>query len=226
MAGKRHAAKNTTKAEIAKRARVPASLLRAVPGKTPKQRAESLKEFKRHGFRTAGDRYVVVDGPRDGKRNPIKGARVTLKKGGVVVITAGNRKDYIYGFTRKEKKNFAAFPEAFLDNQYLVLAKTFPSLKKARKPQVRLQWGAYQATKDFAPNYFTAKYFAAISPEERREEGKKAKPRGDKLTGMHVVIHSAPKRKKKKTTAKKKTAAKKTKGAKRGRGKRNKRRRA
>lgn len=147
------------------------------------------EELKAHGFRTT-DKGVIVDGPRDRRRNPIKGARVEVLKGGVIKTSVGQRRDFIYGFTRKEKKEFAKDPGAFEKKKLRELEALLPSLKKVRKKQVRLQWGAYQATKDFAPSYFTAKYFASISPEEVRRVGKRrAKPRADKLTGFHVVIH-------------------------------------
>lgn len=215
MASKRQR-KNTTKAEsratIARRARVPESMLRKVPGRTKSERAEQRKEFKKHGFRVAGN-YVVVDGPRDRKRKPIKGAKVELLKGGIVKITAGKRRDYIVGFTKKEKQDFAVFGEGFAENKYKYLQKIFPTLKRVKKPQTRLQWGAYQATKDYAPSYFTNKYFASVSPEDRRREGKQAGPRADKLTGLHFVVHV-------RSTKKKKSKANKSKGAKRGKGKR------
>lgn len=150
------------------------------------------EELRKHGFRTT-TRGVIVDGPRDKRRNPIKGSRVKVMSGGVVQTSTGQRRDYIYGFTRKEKRAFAQDPEAFTKSKIAELMKRFPHLKW--KKQVRLQWGAYQATKDFSPSYFTATYFAAISPEEKRKVGKKrAKPRADKLTGLHIVVH-IPKRK-------------------------------
>lgn len=169
--------------------RVPLDLERRA---SKKQRAE----LKQHGFRTT-ERGVIVDGPRDKRRVPLKGSRVKVLSGGVVQTSVGQRRDYIYGFTRAEKKKFADNPEAFTNSKVAELMERFPHLR--RKKQIRLQWGAYQATKDFSPNYFTATYFAAISPEERRKVGKKkAKPRADKLTGLHIVVHVPKKKAKKK----------------------------
>jgi hypothetical protein len=163
--------------------RIPKGMERRVRSKATRA------ELKAHGFRTT-KRGVVVDGPRDRKREPIPGSKVEVMRGGVIKTSVGARRDFIYGFTAKEKREFARDPAAMERKILARLRKQFPSLAKARKPQTRLQWGAYQATKDFSPTYFTAKYFAAISPEETRREGKRgAKPRIDKLTGFHVVIH-------------------------------------
>lgn len=154
--------------------------------KTDKRTRDDARE---HGFHV-NHKGVVVDGPRDRRRKPIPGSKVEVKRGGVVIWKTGQRRDYIYGFTKKEKREFAKDPAGFEKRKLKELRSMFPNLRKARKPQVRLQWGAYQATKDFAPSYFTAKYFAAISPEEKRKVGKRrARPRIDKLTGFHFVIH-------------------------------------
>jgi hypothetical protein len=151
--------------------------------------ARQRDELKKHGFRTT-KKGVIVDGPRDKNRQPIKGAKLEVLKGGVIKTSVKQRRDFIYGFTRQEKREFAKNPGAFEAKKMKELESLFPSLKKAKKKQIRLQWGAYQATKDFAPSYFTARYFAAVSPEEVRKVGKKkAKPRADKLTGLHIVIH-------------------------------------
>lgn len=165
-----------------KRERIPKELER--PASKPQR-----DELRAHGFRTT-KRGVIVDGPRNKRREPIKGARIAVAKGGVIKMSVGQRRDFIYGFTKKEKKEFARDPGAFEKKKLKELRSLFPLLRKARKPQVRLQWGAYQATKAFAPSYFTAKYFASISPEEIRKVGKRhAKPRTDKLTGFHIVVH-------------------------------------
>lgn len=166
--------------------RLPKDMLRSARGKT-------LDEAKEHGFRVTKS-AVVVDGPRDKRRKPIKGARVKVLRGGVVQTSVGQRRDIIYGFTRAERKAFAKDPDGFTESKVAELMARFPTLRR-RKKQIRLQWGAYQATKDFAPSYFTARYFASVSPEERRKAGKKARPRADKLTGLHIVVH-VPKKKK------------------------------
>ena len=177
----------------AKRERLPSSMLAKIPGKKNKQE-EIAKELRQHGFRTT-DTKVLVDRPRNRKREIVRGSRLKIHRGGVVSMRVKERADYVYGFTAKEKKQFAQNPELLISEITKRLRKSFPLLK-ARKVQVRLQWGAYQATKDFAPTYFTSKYFAAISPEDKRRDKKKAKPRLDKLTGVHFVVHVPKKRKK------------------------------
>jgi hypothetical protein len=180
--------------DVAKKIAAKAKQRRAAAPRIPKElerpaTAKQREELKQHGFRTT-KRGVIVDGPRDKRRQPIKGAKLEVLKGGVIKTSVKQRRDFIYGFTRQEKREFAKNPGAFEQKKMRELEKLFPSLKKARKKQIRLQWGAFQATKDFAPSYFTSKYFAAVSPEEIRKVGKKkAKPRSDKLTGLHIVIH-------------------------------------
>jgi len=163
------------------RARIPRKIERRAS-------ASQLRELKEHGFRTT-KHGVIVDSPRNKLRQQIPGAKTEVKSGGVIHQTVKHRHDYIYGFTRKEKKEFAKNPQHMESIIFERLRVRFPNLRKA-KVQTRLQWGAYQATKDFSPSYFTAKYFSEISPEELRREGKtRARPRADKLTGLHFVVH-------------------------------------
>ena len=139
-------------------------------------------ELKIRGFYT-NSRGVIIDGPRDTKRQPIKGAKFQIQKNGVIKWTVKQRQDYIIGFTKKEKKQFALDPEGFVKKKLAELKKSHPSLKGLkRKPQVRLQWGAYQHTKDFSPTQFGTKYLTKHAPREKM-------PRLDKLTGLHIVIH-------------------------------------
>ena len=161
---------------------------------TKKQAAE----FKAHGFFVSG-KNVIFDGPRDKRRKQIKGAKISPLSGGVIKTSVKQRRDFTYGFTKEEKQEFAKNPELMTKQILARLRKRFPSLRKARKIQERLQWGSYQATKDFSPNYFTGKYFADTSPEEVRRVGKRrATPRIDKLTGLHFVIHVPSKARKRK----------------------------
>lgn len=189
MARQRHKSKSSTSS-----ARIPSDMIRRA---SKKQR----DELRAHGFRTT-NKGLVIDGPRDRRREKISGAKTEILKGGVVKFSVGQRRDFIYGFTRKEKKEYAKDPEAFEKKKIRELMDQFPSLRR-RKKQVRLQWGSYQGTKNFAASYFTAKYFSDISGEERstaRRQKRRAQPRIDKLTGFHIVIHVAdkPKRRKKK----------------------------
>jgi len=152
---------------------------------TKAQRAE----LKKRGFYT-NTRGVIVDSPRNTKRQQIKGAKLTIEKKGVIKWSVKQRRDYIIGFTKKEKKEFALDPKSFEKKKLAELRKTHPSFKGLkRKPQVRLQWGAYQATKDFSPNVFNSKYLMKWLPREKEHKI-------DKLTGFHIVIHVPRKRKK------------------------------
>lgn len=139
---------------------------------------EALKE---RGFFTT-KRGVIVDGPRDSKRQPIKGAKLTISKDGTVKWSVKQRRDYVVGLTKKERREFAKNPEAVIARKEQELRERFPSVGKRRKIQTRLQWGAYQATKDFSPRVFTAKYFAKFLPREQEHKM-------DKLTGLHFTVH-------------------------------------
>jgi hypothetical protein len=149
-----------------------------------KQRAE----LKEHGFFTT-EKGVIIDGPRSADRQPIKGTRFAIHKGGVVSFTNKKktakgeyiRRDYVAGFTAKEKKEFAKNPAAFMKKKEAELKKSLRGLMGKKKIQVRLQWGAYQATKDFHPAYFTKRYQELPARDFKRVK--------DRLTGMHIVVH-------------------------------------
>jgi hypothetical protein len=157
----------------------------------PVENKSTRDELKRRGFFVT-EKGVIVDGPRNVHRQPIKGSRVRVSKNGTVVFSNKRRRDFIVGFTPAEKKEFAKDPDKFTKKKLDELRKSNPSLRRVKRPQVRLQWGAYQATKDFTANYFSKQYFAA----RRRTQEKKI----DKLTGLHIVIHIPRERK---TSAKK-----------------------
>lgn len=143
--------------------------------------SETRDELKARGFFTT-KRGVIIDGPRDSKRRPIKGARLSIAKDGTVKWSVKQRRDYVVGLTKAERKEFAKNPEAVIAKKEKELRERFPNVGKRRKIQTRLQWGAYQATKDFSPRVFSAKYFAKWIP---REEIHKM----DKLTGLHFTVH-------------------------------------
>ncbi len=159
---------------------------------TKKQR-DILKE---RGFHTS-KKGVVIDGPRDSRREKIKGTKFSILKSGIVKFSIKQRRDYIYGFTKKEKKEFAKDPKSFIERVREKLRAEIPSLDKA-KIQTRLQWGAFQGTKDFSPHYFTKVYFAEASPEETRKGRRRKQARIDKLTGLHFVVHVPQKKKRRK----------------------------
>lgn len=162
--------------------------------------------LKERGF-FIGKRGVVVDGPRDVRRRPVKGSKFDVLKDGTVKWSVGQRRDFIYGFTAKEKKEFAKNPELFTQKILKRLREKNPTLKREKlsRIQKRLQWGAFQATKDFSPSFFTTKYLIETSPEDKRKGIRKK--RIDRLTGLHFVVHipkpsKARKRQKRKQNAK------------------------
>ena len=121
-------------------------------------------------------------------RKPIPGAKVDILKGGVVRFKKGKREDHIHGFTEAEKKEFAHDPKVYVAQR----EKAFRAEMKRRgikvkDLQVRLQWGAYQATKDFSPNAFTGRY-------PYIESKVKGAAVLDRMTGLHFVIHRKPKK--------------------------------
>lgn len=166
--------------------RFPLHLARKAP-------VESRAALKERGFFVT-KRGVFIDGPRDSKRKPIPGARLRINKDATIVWSIKQRRDYIVGLTKAERKAFADDPDKFIKEKENALRAKYPTLGK-RKIQTRLQWGAYQATKDFSPRVFSAKYFAKWLPREKEHKL-------DKLTGLHFVVH-VPRERKKRATRKK-----------------------
>lgn len=151
--------------------------------------ADQRAELKKRGFFTT-DKGVIVDGPRTGKRKPIEGTKFKILKGGIVRFEKGARQDYIIGFTKAEKKAFAADTKAFVDakeKEFRAQLKTRGI--KVKDFQIRLQWGAYQATKDFSPTAFSNRY-------PYIESKIKGAAIQDRMTGLHIVIHRKRKGKK------------------------------
>src|SRR5437899_903075 len=75
---------------------------------------EQREGLKKRGFFVA-KKGVIVDGPRDAKRKPIKARRFSvLGKGEGVKWTVNGRRDYIIGLSDSERMEFAANPAAFL----------------------------------------------------------------------------------------------------------------
>lgn len=143
---------------------------------------EQRAGLKKRGFFTT-EKGVIIDGPRDGHRKPIKARRfAVLGKGEGVKWTVNGRRDYIIGLSSAERKAFAANPAAFLKAHKAMMRATYHDFRNARDVQTRLQWGAYQGTKDFVPSYFTKRYPYIESPVK----GKRVL---DRLTGIHYVIH-------------------------------------
>lgn len=151
---------------------------------------EAVAQAKKRGFFTT-EKGIVVDGPRDGRRNPIPGAKFRLTKDGTAVWSVNSRRDFIVGLTRAEKKEFAKHPSEFVEKKLSELRETIPTLRGVprSKIQVRLQWGAYQGTKDFSPNEFarltTFQQFRAMHGVGRKRKASDV----DRLTGLHIVVH-------------------------------------
>lgn len=153
---------------------------------TKKQR----QDLKRAGFHTT-DKGVIIDGPRNVDRKPISGSKLEIQKDGIIKWSTKQRRDLTVGLSTKEKKIFVQNPKSYIQNLLEKLRKTHPSLKKAGdKIQVRLQWGAYQATKDFSPTQFTKAYPFLL--ERRSTKAKSAVM--DRLTGIHIVYHTKGKK--------------------------------
>lgn len=161
---------------------------------------KQARQLRERGFMVEG-RKAVIDVPRDKHRKKIPGSKLQVLKDGTVKYTVKDRRDYVVGFTKAEKKRFAKEGPSVIAEVLKRLRKANPTLR-GRRVQTRLQWGAFQATKDYSPHYFTGTYFASISPEDRREGRKQ--PRLDKLTGLHFVVHVSPKRKTKRRAKAKK----------------------
>jgi hypothetical protein len=161
-----------------------------------KATAKQRKILKERGHRVT-DKGVIVDGPRNKYREKIPGSKMSIGKDGTIKWTitkrvkqrdgsykqiTASRRDFIVGLTAAEKKEFALDPQAFIDKKLAELKERYPTLARRAKIQVRLQWGAYQATKDFSPNVFGPKYLHKWMPKEQEHKL-------DKLTGLHFVIH-------------------------------------
>lgn len=143
---------------------------------------EQRAGLKKRGFFVTG-KGVIVDGPRDSRRKPIKTRRFkVLGKGEGVKWTVNGRRDYIIGLTDEERRAFAHDPLTFLKAHRAMMREKYADFHNARDIQTRLQWGAYQATKDFSASYFTRRYPYI----ESKVKGKKVL---DRLTGIHYVIH-------------------------------------
>lgn len=138
-------------------------------------------ELKKRGFFVT-EKGVIVDGPRDAKRKPIKGAKLSIQSDGTIKWSIKDRRDYIVGLTNAEKKEFARDPNALIKRKLTELKSRNPTLAGKKKIQVRLQWGAYQATKDFHAGYFTKRYGHVPERDKKRVQ--------DRLTGLHFVVHS------------------------------------
>lgn len=161
---------------------------------------EDARLLKRHGFHIS--KYgALIDSPRkrakvDPTRAPLP-ARFSVQESGTVKFSYKSRRDYIVGFTKKERKEFAKNPNKTLDNILARLRKKNKDLRGRRNIQTRLQWGAFEARKDFAPISFSQKLKSMdrIATMLRKKYGPKVITPLDNLTGVHFVVHVQSKRK-------------------------------
>lgn len=186
----------TSKAATARayRKEFPAAIPKDYQHKATKEQRAMLKE---RGFFVT-KKTVVIDRPRNAQRDKIKGARFSILKSGTIKFSVKQRRDYTYGLTKKEKKQFAESPDSFIKDLLARLKTENRTLRDSIRPAIRLTWGAFQGTKSFSASYFTKNYFGSVSPEEERnvKNKRKRKKRLDKLTGITFVVH-VPKRRKK-----------------------------
>lgn len=141
------------------------------------------RELKKRGFFVT-QRGVIIDGPRDTRRKPIRGAKLSIQSDGTIKWSIKNRRDYIIGLTRAEKKEFARNPNELIKRKLEELKAKNPTLRNKKNIQIRLQWGAYQATKDFSASHFTKRYATT----------EKQTAAHDRLTGLHFVVHQHTKK--------------------------------
>lgn len=148
------------------------------------------KVLKEKGFYvTKSMKRVVIDVPRDVHRQKIPHTKFSiLKKMGVVKYTNTERRDFVIGFTKQEKKKWAADPKKFTADKIAEFKREYPQYAKFIKPSsIRLQHGAFQGTKQFVPDYYVRHYgLAGSMPATFKMKGKKLL---DNLTGLHIVIY-------------------------------------
>lgn len=158
---------------------------------------ETATDLRKHGF-TVEQGKLVLDKPRArakvDKTRPQLPARFTVLKGGVVKYAYKERRDYIFGFNQKKKDQFALQSSEVINE---LIARVRKWTKTKKKPQIRLQWGAFESRKDFSPQQFakaieTARKVAAMLI---KKYGPKVKTPLDNLTGVHIVVHKSPSKK-------------------------------
>lgn len=157
--------------------------------------AQQRAELKAHGYKTTS-KGVAMDGPRDKHRERIPGAKMEIQKGGTVKWSVGQRREYVVGFTAQDKKEFAKDRKAFVALKLAELIASHPqTFKKIRRaPQVRLQWGAYGATKDFSPRMQST---TTNFNWDKKRPTKVARDTRDRLVGLRIIVHIPKKRKRK-----------------------------
>lgn len=152
--------------------------------------------LKEHGFHVS-KHGALIDSPRkraydDPKRGKVPGARFKVQDDGTVKFSTKQRRDYVVGFTKQEKKDFDSNPKETIDRILARLRKKNAELKRSRKVQTRLQWGAFESRKDFSPLSYVKKLdtMRKIATWLRRKYGPRVKTPLDNLTGVHFVIHT------------------------------------
>lgn len=108
--------------------------------------ASKRKILKSKGY-TVTARGVILDAPRTPLGKRLKGARMTVLKGGVVKESVGSRRDYIIGLTKKQRREFARDPSKYA--KQLFSKSKSKAIRKSKKQYIRLQWGAYSGRIDY-----------------------------------------------------------------------------
>lgn len=153
-----------------------------------KANKDDRERLKKKGFFVT-DKGVIIDGPRDRKRKPIATRRFDITSYGDIKWSVNGRRDYIVGLTPKEKIEFAKDTKAFIKKHRALMRERYPDFREASDIQVRLQWGAYQATKDFVPGREIQTGGKDTDKQFRLLRREKTGGKNDILTGLHYVIH-------------------------------------
>lgn len=135
---------------------------------------------------------VILDAPRTPLGKRLKGARVSVLKNGIIKESVGDRRDYIIGLDKKQRRAFALDPKKFLkDLQDKTRSK---NIKKFKKHYIRLQWGAFSGRIDYKIENL-ADYFLD-------DKGKLKRGLLKNLTGIRIITYDETKKRKKRKRGK------------------------
>lgn len=149
--------------------------------------APKKRLLKEKGY-TVTTKGVILDAPRTALGKRLKGSRMTVLKGGIVKESVRERRDYIIGMDKKQRRKFAVDPKSFV-KELLKHAKS-PALRKSKKQYIRLQWGAFSGRIDYKLENL-ADYFL---DEKGKIKGRLIK----NLTGIRIITYVEKTKKRKK----------------------------
>lgn len=155
---------------------------------------EKKKILKDKGY-TVTTKGVILDAPRTALGKRLKGSRMSVLKGGVIKETIKDRRDYIIGLNKNQRREFAKDPKRLVKE--LLKHSKSPALRKTKKQYIRLQWGAYSGRIDYKLENL-AQYFL---DEKGKIKGHLIK----NLTGIRVITY-VEKTKRKKAKRKRRRA--------------------